>query len=278
MKVAAAQTPVSADIASNAAAIRNALEDAAAQDVRLVVFCEGALSGYAKAQIAHPDDWRHFDWATQETELRSIAALCARLNVGAVVGAAHRLSLTERPHNSLYVISPAGDLLTRYDKRFLSHSEVEDWYTPGTEPTLFDLNGLTFGCAICIESQFPEVFIDYAQRGADAVLFASYGIPQHFQVALRAHAGLNCMWIVGATPSQKAHKGPAGVIGPDGICTALGPAANVPALAVALLDRDDPAFDGPLNKARPWRSAARAGEIYRRRMVDDPRSRKRDEY
>ena len=138
-----------------------------------------------------------------EHELRAIAALCAKLRVFAVIGGAHRLETTDRPHNSLYVFSDEGQLLTRYDKRYLSNSEVESWYTPGTSPILFEIDGYQFGCAICIEFQFYEVFAEYEQMGVDAVLFSSYGIPGRFQIALRAHAGLNCLWISAATDRKE---------------------------------------------------------------------------
>ena len=278
MKIAAAQTEVHSDIGANGRAIRDMLTRAAAEGVDLVTFCEGALSGYAKSQIIEPDRWTEFDWRAQETELRSIAALCGALGINAVVGGAHRLDASPRPHNSLYVLSAAGALATRYDKRFLSHTEISDWYTPGTEPVTFDVLGYRFGLAICIECQFPEVFGEYERLGVDAVLFASYGIPDYFQIALRAHAGLNCLWIAGATPAQKAGQGPAGIIGPDGKVIAHAPIAPQPAYALAVLDRADPNYDIALNKARPWRARARMGEIYRERMVDDARSRDRSEF
>ncbi|AZG79019.1 carbon-nitrogen hydrolase family protein (plasmid) [Methylocystis rosea] len=278
MKIAAAQTVVSRNVRANGATIRQMITDAAAEGVQLIVFCEGALSGYAKAQIASPDDWASFDWAAQEAELRDIAALCGQRGITAAVGGAHRLTVTPRPHNSLYVFSPSGALLTRYDKRLLSHSEVSDWYTPGSEPITFAIGGYRFGCAICIESQFPEIFAEYEEMGVDAVLFASYGIPEHFQIAMRAHAGLNCIWIAGATAARKAHECPAGIIGPDGVVSAACPAVAEFGFAVATLDRDNPAYDVPLNKARPWRAKARAGNIYRERSVDDLRSARRGEY
>lgn len=278
MKVAAAQTVVSSDMASNGKAIRQLLMDAAEDGVRLVTFCEGALSGYSKAQIADPNDWLSFDWKVHEAELRSIAALCARLNIFAVVGGAHKLSEADRPYNSLYVISAEGDLLTRYDKRYLSNSEINDWYTPGIDPIVFDVDGYRFGCAICIESQFPEVFMEYERLRVDAVLFSSYGIPEHFQIALRAHAGLNCMWITASTPAQTAVKGPAGIVGPDGKWCARCPASATSGYSVSIVDRDDPVYEIPLQKARPWRSNARQGGIYRDKMVIDPRSLNRSEY
>ncbi|MBB3976109.1 putative amidohydrolase [Rhizobium azooxidifex] len=276
MKIAAAQTTVSASLAANGEAIRGMIAAAAAEGARLVHFCEGALSGYAKAQIGHPEAWSAFDWEAQETELRAIAALCRRLRIFAVVGGAHRLSGPYPPHNSLYVLSDAGELVTRYDKRYLSNSELQGWYTPGTEAISFDVNGYRFGCAICIESQFFEVFSGYERQGVDAVLFSSYGIPGRFQIALRAHAGLNCIWISAATPAQVADRGPAGIIGPDGKSMALCPQSPQPALVTAVLDRDDPAYDIALNKARPWRRQARQGDIYREKCHDDARSRRRD--
>ncbi|OCP19683.1 MULTISPECIES: carbon-nitrogen hydrolase family protein [unclassified Ensifer] len=278
MKIAAAQTVVSKDLSENADTIRQILSDAASEGVRLVSFCEGALSGYSKAQITDPDDWLSFDWRTQEAELRSIANLCGKLGIFAVVGGAHMLSATGRPHNSLYIFSAAGELLTRYDKRFLSNSEVNDWYTPGTDPIVFEADGYRFGCAVCMESQFPEVFSEYERLAADVVLFSSYGIPEHFQIALRAHAGLNCLWISAATPAQKAPKGPAGIIGPDGKWSALCVASTTSCYVAAVLDRDNPAYDIPLQKARPWRKQARLGDIYREKIVNDPRSMDRKQY
>jgi len=89
---------------------------------------------------------------------------------------------------------------------------------------------------------------------------------------------MNCIWIGAATPVQKAAKGPAGIIGPDGKWVVQGPAIPEPSLVTAALDRHDPAHDIPLHKARPWRLKARQGDIYREKMVDDPRSENRSGY
>lgn len=278
VKIAVAQTIVSQDLHANGASIRQVLSDAASEGVRLVTFCEGALSGYAKSQIADPSDWQTYDWSAQEAELRSIAALCGKLGIFAVIGGAHRLLETSRPHNSLYIVSADGELHTRYDKRFLSNTEVNDWYTPGIEPIVFEVDGYRFGCAICIESQFAEVFIEYERLGVDAVVFASYGMPEYFQIALRAHAGLNCLWISASTPAQEALKGPACIIGPDGKVSVLCPASTTSAYAVTILDRTNPEYDIALQKARPWRAKARLGEIYREKQIDDCRTHQRTEY
>jgi predicted amidohydrolase len=278
VKIAAAQSFVSPDIATNGSAIRKMISSAAADGVRLVNFCEGALSGYAKMEILKQEQWQSFDWTVQEAELRAIADLCGQLQIFAVVGGAHRLRDGYPPHNSLYIFSDAGVLLTRYDKRFLSNSEIGGWYTPGTEPITFEVDGYRFGCAICIESQFQEVFSDYERLGVDGVVFSSYGLPTRFQIALRAHAGLNCFWVSAATPAQRAAQGPAGILGPDGKWSAQCQPSPESGLAVTVLNRDDPAYDIPLQKARPWRIRARQGDIYRQNMTDDPRSGNRSQY
>ncbi|GHA16796.1 hypothetical protein GCM10007989_09930 [Devosia pacifica] len=269
MKLASAQIPLTPDIARNAAEIRRVILAAAEDGARLILFCEGALSGYVKNQILEPDRWDAFDWTLQDQELAAIADLCKSLSVSAAIGGVHRFAPSARPHNCLYIVSADRDLRARYDKRFLSHTEITDWFTPGTEPVCFEVDGFVFGCAICIEVQFPELFMQYEQLGVDAVLFASYGIPEQFQIALRAHASLNCLWIAAATPAQESPKGPAGIIGPDGNWAARCPAGNIATYTIATLDRGDPKYQIPLQKARPWRALARKGEIYRRSIGDD---------
>lgn len=263
MKVAAAQTFVSADIAENGRTIRESIRQAAERQVRLVLFCEGALSGYSKAQVAAPSDWLRYDWAQLDRELAEIAATCKTCGIHAVVGSAHPVSERKHPTNSLIVISDQGLITGRYDKRFLSNSEVNDWYMPGTDPLVVTIDGFRFGCAICIEAAFPEPFAEYERLGADAVLFASYGITQQFKTALQAHAYSNCYWIVASPPAQKAHKYPAFICGPEGDPITQAVQKNSDAFAVADLDREDPAYEVALARARPWRAKAREGGIYR---------------
>ena len=118
-------------------------------------------------------DWGLVDWVTLRNELKQIARQCAALGCWAVVGAPHRLSAGRRPHNSLYVFSDRGTLVTRYDKRRLSTAEVSYLYTPGTEPIVAEVDGFRLGLLICLESLFPELFVEYADMGVDAVLLSS---------------------------------------------------------------------------------------------------------
>lgn len=251
-RIAVVQSRIERDIGANGAHIRALLERSAAQEASLALFPEGALSGYSKAQVR---DWAALDWATLERELASIEEHAARLGLTVAIGSAHAVP-GQLPHNSLFVLP--GD--RRYDKRFLSNSEVTDWYTPGLEPVTFEQSGFTFGMTICIEMQFPELFAGYERLGVDGVLHATYGLGPVGDVILRGHAATNCLWLAVATPAN-ADEPAGGIIGPDGNWMArCGSGVDI---AVAELDRSDPRFDIALNKARPWRRVAREGGIYR---------------
>jgi predicted amidohydrolase len=168
--IAVAQGRISADIRANGREIRELMRQARAKGVAIVHFPEGAMSGCSKAQIK---DWDRVDWDALVNELESVADLARELGLWAVVGCSHRLTLPHRPHNSLYVISDRGEVATRYDKRFLSHTEITGWHTPGRGPCVFEVDGWWFGCALCIEVHFPEVFRQYAAMGVDCVLLSA---------------------------------------------------------------------------------------------------------
>lgn len=252
IRIAVVQSHVERDIRANGVHMRALLDVAAAQGAELALFSEGALSGYAKAQVS---DWAELDWPALADEMASTAAYAAQLGLTAVVGAAHPAT-GRRPYNSLHAL-PRGP---RYDKRYLSHTEITGWYTPGRAPMTLQQAGFAFGMTLCIEVQFPELFADYERMGVDCILHASYGLGPVGDVILQGHAATNCLWLAVATPANAAEPA-SGIIGPDGRwMVRCGSGVDV---AVATLDRTEPRYDIALNKARPWRRIARQGDIYR---------------
>lgn len=252
LRIAVVQSRIERDIAANGAHIRALLSDVASVGAKLALFPEGALSGYAKAQVR---DWAELDWTVLAMEMVAISAHAAALDLTAVIGAAHAVP-GRRPHNSLFAL-PGGP---RYDKRYLSHTEITGWYSPGFDAVAFDRSGYAFGMTVCIEVQFAELFVAYEALGVDCVLHATYGMGAIGDVILQGHAATNCLWLAAATPAN-ADDPRSGIIGPDGRWMArCGAGVDIVA---ATLDRTDPRFDIALNKARPWRRLAREGGIYR---------------
>jgi predicted amidohydrolase len=268
IRIAVAEPTITKDAAENGAKVRELMKSAAAGKARLIQFPEGQLSGYPKEQF---QDWSEVDFKVVADELEKIKKLAARLKLWVVLGSAHPLTPPNRPHNSLYVISDQGKIVDRYDKQYLSNTEVTRFFSPGFEPIVFDVDGYRFGCALCIEINFPPLFSHYERLGVECLLLSAYPVDSIFEVKARAYAAINNYWVAMSLPAQTADLMPSGVIAPDGtyVSTVTAPAE----LTIATIDRDDPAYAGPLTQARPWRTTARKGDIYAaRRITGDPRS------
>jgi predicted amidohydrolase len=265
IRIAAAQPPVGHDVAANGEAVRELMRMAREDAARLIQFPEGAICGYVAEPMAA-------DQEAVRRQLQLTASLAGKLGLWVVVGAVHYLTPPHWPHNSLYIISDRGELAGRYDKRICSYTELTRRYSPGFEPLVFEVDGFRFGCATCIEVNFPEIFLDYRERDVDCVLFSSHSEDPIFEVLARGHAAAHNYWISVSVTAQGSTAMPASVIGPHGYSLARCPADGKRSLVVTDLDPHDPALDTALNKARPWRAQARAGDHYRARRVHDQRS------
>ncbi|HEY2276919.1 MAG TPA: carbon-nitrogen hydrolase family protein [Streptosporangiaceae bacterium] len=292
LRLAVAQTTVPEDPADagalreSGAQIRSLMRDAHASGATLAQFPEGAVvypgkrvvSSAGPAVLAEAD-WTRADWDVMRTEAEAIARLAAQLGLWTVLGSLHPLTPPRRPHNSLYVIAPDGAVVTRYDKRFLSNTEVSWMYTPGTEPGLFEAEGLRFGCALCIEVHFPEIFAEYERLDVDCVLISVMVDDQVRPVIAQAYAALHNYWVGYSTPAQYSRSIPAGIVAPGGRWIARCPANGQPAITVADLDSGrNPDIDGAVRFARPWCRAARSGLYDAHLAPDDPRSRNRTSF
>jgi predicted amidohydrolase len=199
---------------------RELMRQAGSAGARIIHFPEGAtcspsnriLSVTGPAEVG-PADWDRADWQVLRHELAAIARLAGELRLWTVLGSVHRLTPPHRPHNSMYVISDHGELVTRYDERLLSNTKLSFMYAPGSGPVIFDVDGLRFGCAMGIEVHYPEVFAEYERLDVDGVLISTG--PSHspagtaaFATEAQAHAATNSLWVSFAAPS--------GTIAPDG--------------------------------------------------------------
>jgi deaminated glutathione amidase len=259
LNIAIANSPIDRDVRANAVRIRETIVLAKKAGARLVLFPEAALSGYVKSEILN---WHDVDWSSLQAELDDICAVAKQEKVFVVVGSNHIDGKLAHPFNSLHVISDAGEIIARYDKRYCSHTEISNWYSPGCAPCLFEVDGLKFGCALCIEIQFAEVFSEYESLDADCVLFGAYSDDPMYWVQAQGHAAGNNMWIAVSTPKQCSSKLPGGLIGPNGSPISRVDANDEADFSLACVDGAAAEFEVALKYARPWRRAARSGAIY----------------
>ncbi len=261
--------------------IRALMVEAAEAGARLVQFPEGAVTYPSKHVMAAgtagelvPADWSRAAWDVLREEAESITVLAGRLGLWTVFGSIHPLTPPNRPHNSLYLVSDRGQLVARYDKRFLSHTEVSYLYSPGHQPLVVEVDGIRFGFALCIEANFPEVFAEYERLDVNCVLLSVMVDDAPRARVAQAYGTLYNYWVGYSVPSQFSATVPSGIVAPGGRWLAQCPADGQPALAVADIDLDsaDPDIDVALRYARPWRRQAQEG-LYEDRLVDgDPRS------
>lgn len=268
LTIAVGQLDISKNVRENGHEIRRLMTLAKEQGADLIHFPEGAISGYVKAQIW---DWQDVDWQTLKEELEATKQLAGELGIWAVIGSNHPLTDPNRPHNSLYVLSNEGELHARYDKQWCSDTEVNHWYTPGQSLCVFEVNGWRFGCAICIEIQFPELFLAYAEQDVDCVLYSTYKDSHMFGIQAQGYAASHNFWLSLSNVADYSEVLASRMIAPNGDIQAVCE-VDSSSFTLATLDAKNPRWHEALNLAKPWRTKARGGEIYRSRFVDDPRS------
>ena len=245
--------------------VRELMGLAAEGGARLVVFTEAALSGYPDKRLmsSAPDllaesDWSRLDWQVLAAEQQQTVEHAGLLGLWAVVGSVHRESDSGRPFNSLYVISDRGVLEGRYDKRYLSNSESSFMFAAGDHATVISIDGMRFGCALCIEARMPEVFTEYESLGADCVLLASGsgGLAEESLDDRRplALSLLTEMWVVFAVPGASPGTVTSGVAAPDDRWLARGRADGTPQVVFADLDTDNRAVHPGYDSGRSWRA------------------------
>jgi predicted amidohydrolase len=237
--------PTAASLAAQGDRIIERVAESARGEARLALFAEGALVSPHKRQMSRsaPEldeaDWSKVEWEALRTQLVRIAAAAREHRIWVVVGAVHDLGEGRRPHNCLYVISDQGELVTRYDKRRLSTTEITYMYTPGTEPVTFDVDGVRVGLAIGLEVLFPDLFTAYSDEGADLVVAASHsgGI---FEQLVTSYALITQMPIALVIPPTEGDASHTGVYGPSGTIGTI-PEAGEPGIVFTEIGRRDPA-------------------------------------
>ena len=260
--LATIQTDIKTDARANGRNIRTALLKAAQAGARLAHVPECALSGYVESEIF---DWADVDWTALQEELAETAALAGRLGIWVVLGANHRLPAGRGtllwPQNSLYVISDTGILAGRYAKRLCSNTELTYWYTPGVDPLVFDVDGIRFGCALCIEVVFPHLFTEYERLGVQCMLLSTYSNDPIHGIMARAHAATNGYWLSLASPVACSRTLPSMLLGPDGNPVGQCPTGR-PAMLLNTIDPGSDRYRVALRMARPWRARVRSGELH----------------
>lgn len=272
LKIATCQFAVTDSITGNAENIADFLRRAKADGADIVHFSECALSGYAGVDF---NSFTGYDWDLLKAETEKIIALAAELKIWAALGSTHRLSGSDKPHNSLYLISSEGKIIDRYDKRFCTEGDII-FYTPGNRFVTFELNGVKCALLICFDLRFPEIYRELKKNGTDCVLQSFYNAAQK-QVSIHKYimpqtmqcrAATNYFWVSMANSSREDAPYASCFIQPDGkIAKML--ELNKPGIMINTVDTNMEFYD----PSKKFRDMAMQGVLTNGPgSIDDPRS------
>ena len=116
----------------------------------------------------------------------------------------------EKLFNTTLVFGPDGTEIARYRKIHLFDITAPDGtgyresalYGAGEDLALFEAAGIRFGCTICYDMRFPELYVALRRMGVEAILVPSNFTLQtgkdHWEALLRARAIDSQCWIVAA--------------------------------------------------------------------------------
>lgn len=268
--IASCQFPVSADIKENYRWIENQIIEAKLKKADIVHFPECALSGYPGSDMNSLDD---FNWDELYKATDSILALAKEQKIWVILGSIHRLSGSNKPHNSLYLINSEGKIADRYDKRFCTGGDLK-YFSPGDHFVTFNINGVNCGLLICFDLRFPELYRQYRKLGADVIFQSFYNAraqkgsihPIIMHITAQAMAASN-YFFMSLTNSSATESWPCYFITPDGLVQNK-LSENVPGILISNLDISKQYYDA----SKPFRSDAIDGKLNSGERVQDAKS------
>jgi len=238
----------------------------------IVHFSECALSGYAGTDF---ESFEGFNWQLLRQETQKVIALAAELKIWVLLGSSHRLTEPNKPHNSLYLISPDGIIADRYDKRFGTPIDLGN-YTSGNRFVNFDLKGVKCSLLICFDLRFPEIYRELYKQGVQCIFQSFYNARQQgpsihsdiMRQTMQCRAATNYTWISMTNSSAWYSPYPSCFIRPDGkIVEQLG--QNKEGMMINTVDLNKKLYD-PMADFRDI--AINGGLTNAPDEIDDPRA------
>ncbi len=270
LRIASCQFPVSASIAENFGWIKNQMIEAKLKKADIVHFPECSLSGYPGSDMKSLEG---FNWNNLYLWSDSVLALAKELKLWVILGSMHKLSENNKPHNSLYLISPDGKVKDRYDKRFCTDGDL-DFFSPGNHFVTFEINGVICSLLICYDIRFPELYRELRKLNVDIIFQSFYNARQKagsihpliMHITAQAMAASNYFYM-SLTNSSAPESWPCYFITPDGLVKNK-LSDNIPGVLISDIDITDEYYDA----SKPFRADAIKGKLNSGQIPDDPKS------
>lgn len=217
--------------------IAQAAHAAGAMGAAMLVLPEVFLPGY------NHDEIPELALASTSPVLGRIAAICRAAGCGLAMGYAEREG--DVIFNAAITFNAAGNTLARYRKIQLFGAREKALYAPGTQYTVFDLNGQKAALLICYDIEFAPHVAALAQLGVTMVLVPTANmepfnhVVRHTVATMAANYGVTIVYAnYCGQDGDLTYVGGSLIAGPHG--EILAQAGQEPALLVVDIPAPDP--------------------------------------
>ena len=216
-------------VAERLETVQRFLAQAAALDVAVVCFPEAYIPGLRGCDFSVPAP----DQTRQQEALEVIRAAAEAHRVATIIGM--EWESAAGLHNVAFVFSRDGEVLG-YQAKNQIPLEEEPFYVPDGRRRLFEVDGVTFGIAICHEGwRYPESVRWAATRGAQLVFHPQltgsdatgitierWGDPgsPYYEKAMIARSVENTIYFASVNCAMRYQDSATSLIGPEGECLA----------------------------------------------------------
>jgi predicted amidohydrolase len=232
MKVALASPPFPKSISDGLAIIERLVKDATKQHAEIICFPESFIPGYPLAdypvESASPCEL--------QAALDKVRGIAAENSIAVIIPM--NWYDDDRFLNIAHVISAKGEILGYQTKNQLDPSEDDIWL-PGTQRSIFEVNGVKFGVTICHEGfRYPES-VRWAARNDAKIVFHPHltgsdlqGVQitewgdkhsAYYEKAMMMRAMENTIYFASVGYAMKYQESTSSIIAPDGTCIAYQP-------------------------------------------------------
>jgi predicted amidohydrolase len=227
MKIAIATPPFPKSINDGLQQAEKLVKDAATQKAAIICFPESYIPGYP-GMITEPEPTSP---AILQSALDEVCRMAAKNKIAIIMpmdwyGEDGLLNIA-------HVVSQTGEVLGYQTKNQLDPSEDIIW-VPGTQRSIFKVNGLKFGVTICHEGfRYPESVRWAARNGAhivfhphfsgsntEGVLLTEWGsmANPYYEKAMMMRALENTIYFASSNYGSLYPESASSVIAPDGTC------------------------------------------------------------
>ena len=224
MKIAVAQISCSlGQPEANLSKVRDFSRRAKDVSAELIVFPEMTDTGYSMSVIQkHAGHW-------ESGFVAGLQEIASELSIAIVSGVSERDGSSI--YNSQVLVDAKGDIVAKYRKTHLyavAPVEEQTCFAPGDSFASFELGELRFGCSICYDLRFPEIYRKLVtEQNVGALLISSaWPFPrvEHWCVLAQARAIENQAYVIASNRVGKDEDlwfcGSSAIIDPRGVVIA----------------------------------------------------------